>query len=141
MWPKSMTDSVLTGCIFFSSRRRHTRYWRDWSSDVCSSDLRDLALRHTQDLGRTARHEEGGQTARADASSGKEDRRASDPTCRSRGQPEGGLSWFSAHPRVRILKRPDPTCACSDSPLPDECPRTTGSVAAAGLTSWFGPLP
>src|SRR3712207_6550111 len=27
--------------VFFSSRRRHTRYWRDWSSDVCSSDLVD----------------------------------------------------------------------------------------------------
>src|SRR3712207_7227519 len=26
-------------CFFFSSRRRHTRYWCDWSSDVCSSDL------------------------------------------------------------------------------------------------------
>src|SRR5690606_17127370 len=28
-------------CIFFffSSRRRHTRFSRDWSSDVCSSDL------------------------------------------------------------------------------------------------------
>src|SRR3712207_7752502 len=26
--------------FFFSSRRRHTRYWRDWSSDVCSSDLK-----------------------------------------------------------------------------------------------------
>src|SRR5258707_15558132 len=25
--------------FFFSSRRGHTRYWRDWSSDVCSSDL------------------------------------------------------------------------------------------------------
>src|SRR5581483_8689812 len=25
--------------FFFSSGRRHTRYWRDWSSDVCSSDL------------------------------------------------------------------------------------------------------
>src|SRR3712207_9355389 len=25
--------------FFFSSRRRHTRYWRDWSSGVCSSDL------------------------------------------------------------------------------------------------------
>src|SRR3712207_7606921 len=25
--------------LCFSSRRRHTRYWRDWSSDVCSSDL------------------------------------------------------------------------------------------------------
>src|SRR3712207_8860418 len=27
--------------FFFSSRRRHTRYWRDWSSDVCSSDLQE----------------------------------------------------------------------------------------------------
>src|SRR3712207_6687008 len=28
---------ILFFCL--SSRRRHTRYWRDWSSDVCSSDL------------------------------------------------------------------------------------------------------
>src|SRR6267143_2577827 len=28
--------------FFFSSRRRHTRWNCDWSSDVCSSDLRDL---------------------------------------------------------------------------------------------------
>src|SRR5690606_40383545 len=27
--------------FFFSSRRRHTRFSRDWSSDVCSSDLVD----------------------------------------------------------------------------------------------------
>src|SRR5690606_39434931 len=27
--------------FFFSSRRRHTRFSRDWSSDVCSSDLED----------------------------------------------------------------------------------------------------
>src|SRR3712207_7518032 len=27
--------------VYFTSRRRHTRYWRDWSSDVCSSDLAD----------------------------------------------------------------------------------------------------
>src|SRR3712207_7341498 len=31
--------------FFFSSRRRHTRYWRDWSSDVCSSDLWMFRLR------------------------------------------------------------------------------------------------
>src|SRR3712207_7425272 len=31
--------------FFFSSRRRHTRYWRDWSSDVCSSDLAVYALK------------------------------------------------------------------------------------------------
>src|SRR5207245_8224921 len=28
--------------FFFSSRRRHTRCYRDWSSDVCSSDLSQL---------------------------------------------------------------------------------------------------
>src|SRR5690606_40821397 len=33
----------------FSSRRRHTRFSRDWSSYVCSSDLRSL------DVGRLAR--------------------------------------------------------------------------------------
>src|SRR2546429_9212280 len=30
---------LLLCCFFFSSRRRHTRCSRDWSSDVCSSDL------------------------------------------------------------------------------------------------------
>src|SRR6266536_5440172 len=36
---KSSTD--ISCCFFFSSRRRHTRSTRDWSSDVCSSDLRN----------------------------------------------------------------------------------------------------
>src|SRR5256886_12580295 len=30
--------------FFFSSRRRHTRFDCDWSSDVCSSDLPDCML-------------------------------------------------------------------------------------------------
>src|SRR4249920_3449435 len=34
----------LIDCFFFSSRRRHTRCGRDWSSDVCSSDLKGEAL-------------------------------------------------------------------------------------------------
>src|SRR3712207_6559574 len=37
--------------FFFSSRRRHTIYWRDWSSDVCSSDL---ALTDTEGAAATA---------------------------------------------------------------------------------------
>src|SRR3989449_5629034 len=32
-------DERIHVCFFFSSRRRHTRCSRDWSSDVCSSDL------------------------------------------------------------------------------------------------------
>src|SRR5438067_12235942 len=35
---------AVVGFFFFSSRRRHTRSKRDWSSDVCSSDLKDLLL-------------------------------------------------------------------------------------------------
>src|SRR5690606_41170196 len=34
---------VWLACFVFSSRRRHTRLSRDWSSDVCSSDLGQLA--------------------------------------------------------------------------------------------------
>src|SRR5690348_18503941 len=30
--------------FFFSSRRRHTRWTGDWSSDVCSSDLQGRAV-------------------------------------------------------------------------------------------------
>src|SRR2546430_5646769 len=39
----SVRVSVLSCTFFFSSRRRHTRFDCDWSSDVCSSDLIDPA--------------------------------------------------------------------------------------------------
>src|SRR6266511_6196346 len=35
--------------FFFSSRRRHTRFSRDWSSDVCSSDLRQSVRERSLD--------------------------------------------------------------------------------------------
>src|SRR2546427_8915536 len=37
--------SHLYSVFFFSSRRRHTRFDCDWSSDVCSSDLEDHPTR------------------------------------------------------------------------------------------------
>src|SRR3712207_7706328 len=42
--------------FFFSSRRRHTRYWRDWSSDVCSSDLDRLLGERRRVAGRVDDH-------------------------------------------------------------------------------------
>src|SRR5437660_9806167 len=36
--------------FFFSSRRRHTRWPRDWSSDVCSSDLTVDALANANEV-------------------------------------------------------------------------------------------
>src|SRR5260370_22555356 len=35
---------LVTNLFFFSSRRRHTRFKCDWSSDVCSSDLQQQAV-------------------------------------------------------------------------------------------------
>src|SRR2546429_3948896 len=56
------TCSGAVGMFFFSSRRRHTRCSRDWSSDVCSSDLGeidvDLRKRHSK-IGRPQRPGDG----------------------------------------------------------------------------------
>src|SRR3712207_8195428 len=49
--------------VFFSSRRRHTRYWRDWSSDVCSSDLRRHHRRERIAFRAAARSAEGAGAA------------------------------------------------------------------------------
>src|SRR5690606_41071689 len=35
--------------FYFSSRRRHTRFSRDWSSDVCSSDLTAITSHNQND--------------------------------------------------------------------------------------------
>src|SRR5439155_12787515 len=43
-------SSRYTVCFFFSSRRRHTRWPRDWSSDVCSSDLKTHKPGKTEQL-------------------------------------------------------------------------------------------
>src|SRR5690606_19618769 len=75
---------------FFSSRRRHTRFSRDWSSDVCSSDLGP----HRRDHGRQAhpgpraavppdRVERGGGRPRAGG------RRGPDPGHRAHHRPHG----------------------------------------------------
>src|SRR5256885_5022055 len=42
-----MLDRGFVSFFFFSSRRRHTRLQGDWSSDVCSSDLR---IRHAVEV-------------------------------------------------------------------------------------------
>src|SRR5207302_7374503 len=61
---------LICCCIFFfSSRRRHTRFSRDWSSDVCSSDLerdhrpaRAQVAKHAQRQGGERQHDDVGGT-------------------------------------------------------------------------------
>src|SRR5690606_39278887 len=45
--------------VFFSSRRRHTSFSRDWSSDVCSSDLQLQDMMNNLQMGQ--RQQQNGQ--------------------------------------------------------------------------------
>src|SRR5437762_580997 len=73
--------SVCFSIFFFSSRRRHTRYIGDWSSDVCSSDLRaEAETRHPRGPGHAGRWS-GGSDQRA-GPRGRPGRRKDGPTLR-----------------------------------------------------------
>src|SRR5262245_62892094 len=50
--------------FFFSSRRRHTRCLSDWSSDVCSSDLRQLRRHSRESPGERTLRSRGGRVYR-----------------------------------------------------------------------------
>src|SRR6266511_5378788 len=63
--------------FFFSGRSRHTRFSRDWSSDVCSSDLA-MRLVSTRASASTAR-----RTGRSSSAAGSEERRVG-KECRCR---------------------------------------------------------
>src|SRR3712207_6864204 len=113
---------MTTAYFFFSSRRRHTRYWRDWSSDVCSSDLearvhaprrrpdsavaleRPTARRRRRDVERRER-DHLGALARRDAvqRAGRSEERRVGKECRSRWSLSHykisfDLIYLSAHP-------------------------------------------
>src|SRR5437763_17183274 len=65
--------SQIEAGFFFSSRRRHTRYIGDWSSDVCSSDLPPRSRRCGPVEGRNRGDAERGEVLavhRADRSGG-----------------------------------------------------------------------
>src|SRR6266487_5739637 len=69
--------------FFFSSRRRHTRWTGDWSSDVCSSDLK-AATAPTLRLSWAAQQHDVDDAVAAFRS---EERRVG-KECRSRGSPD-----------------------------------------------------
>src|SRR5437879_12771323 len=84
--------------FFFSSRRRHTRYIGDWSSDVCSSDLDSGLARHTAHQERACRRGGGGRQI-GRASCRKE--------CRSRWAPYNEKKKDKNERRARKISKTD----------------------------------
>src|SRR5688500_20404560 len=86
--------------FFFSSRRRHTRLQGDWSSDVCSSDLRQqLGIRRLAQVVRIEIGEFGHVEARgraADAGKRSEERRVGK---------EWRTRWGPEHWKQKGMKR------------------------------------
>src|SRR2546427_9394367 len=77
-------SSFIKFFFFFSSRRRHTRFDCDWSSDVCSSDLPEIRPDTSLLIG--IDNELGAIEARPDAEPRSEERRVG-KECRSRWSP------------------------------------------------------
>src|SRR5690606_39856367 len=100
--------------FFFSSRSRHTSFSRDWSSDVCSSDLGGLRTASAAAVARalagdrrfTATEELGRTVWRLDATATgpPRDRSAASPDRKSgvEGQ-RGGPGWRRPRPKERPL--------------------------------------
>src|SRR5256886_12909067 len=74
--------------FFFSSRRRHTRFDCDWSSDVCSSDL-DVAV--TDPRGRTSTLVDGFEVLAPIPDAGPPDAGPPDAGPPDAGPPDGGI--------------------------------------------------
>src|SRR5260370_23660920 len=74
--------------FFFSSRRRHTRFKCDWSSDVCSSDLRSQKRDKLVEIIRiTAKRVWRGVAHRAQIVQERSEERRVGKECRSRWSP------------------------------------------------------
>src|SRR5437762_8663739 len=85
--------------FFFSSRRRHTRYIGDWSSDVCSSDLVWVGDFDSNQLYLTANHGVNSFTYPSDVrAEGRSEERRVGKERRSRGGPGQGKK--NGRPRV-----------------------------------------
>src|SRR5688500_20390445 len=78
--------------FFFSSRRRHTRLQGDWSSDVCSSDLRSRwrprAVRGALREARAQTQRAAGVARRRQADPGRSEERRVGKECRTRWSQE-----------------------------------------------------
>src|SRR3712207_8227041 len=95
MYPSASTVCSVCTFFFFSSRRRHTRYWRDWSSDVCSSDLATAGSGGLLELGPTMVRRLSRPVERAEAAGTDEARLAAYAELRAL------LSWLSVRSEER----------------------------------------
>src|SRR5690625_3556832 len=116
------TAASFTTAFFFSGRRRHTRWPRDWSSDVCSSDLplgaQEGEARQGQEAGRGCL---GHRSQRVDADA--------HPPPLGRGLPR--LCQARSEERRVGKESRSPAASAPDDQSPASCPGRTSARAVA----------
>src|SRR3712207_5230327 len=128
--------------FFFSSRRRHTRYWRDWSSDVCSSDLHVLDVEclphplgvHPHELVHLLRVLEG-REGRYDGGAVEPERQPPDeraPPLQPEGVPDQREERPPPAPRVRPARPYLPLRYRPEAHEPPPPPRSTSGTPPQG---------
>src|SRR5438445_2968274 len=90
--------------FFFSRRRRHTSYWRDWSSDVCSSDLVAPPAVPRDPDGRGDRFIPCRVAGRRASLARRAGPRGCDCGCAARGRMDGAASPRSAVARGAVIR-------------------------------------
>src|SRR5262249_56832525 len=98
-WSYVLCYLLVVSVFFFSSRRRHTRLVSDWSSDVCSSDLRS---RTRGPAGQRVRDRDGGGGDAVARWAG--DLQIGRASCRGRGGMSGGGGEWK---RTKVRKEGD----------------------------------
>src|SRR2546430_13487915 len=114
---------IVSGCdisnvfFFFSSRRRHTRFDCDWSSDVCSSDLPAEQLEAENDSKRRAL-----ETAMTRLGDEREEGRIRDEDSRTEGPEQAKDNGGAPGHHANEARDADERIACGQGPKPTESP-------------------
>src|SRR5262249_58948843 len=114
-WSWRCVPSVVSYFFFFSSRRRHTRLVSDWSSDVCSSDLRVWNLRERTMRELVARYLSQGISRRGFVG----------------GLTKAGLTASAAQSVLSAVASVSPGYAQGAGPQPDAAPAAPAPAPAA----------
>src|SRR5205807_5234147 len=108
--------SVPTIFFFFSSRRRHTRLQGDWSSDVCSSDLRPGRLPRNRDRSGDRRAGAVRAVRRAPHVRRRSEERRVGKECRSGWWTDGSKKERMTKVRSTIRERLSNACVSTENP-------------------------
>src|SRR2546422_10140616 len=129
MYDRPHVSSCHSFLFFFSSRRRHTRCSRDWSSDVCSSDLRftpSAPAMATANVNFTANEDTGSRIVTGDGTD-------TIPPTLAITSPTGNAAYTTSNPLLTLGGTSSDNAGVTQVTWAND---RSGGGTASGTTSW-----